>query len=379
MPILKFDALGGQFFYEGDNTSFSGNGNLVFSPGVKFSDKNMLVPTLVSQYRRTREVRDLIGGGFLTQESLDTAVTVKWIHQFGERWAVKPNVSYKNELITESKDEVLGNGLFDYHKVSAGLEAERRVERFNLRQAATVYGVRFYHYRALAATQQDLGAEIKAGDRVLDFNAYDYSIAAEVLAREGTVLSGSLLGSYRPFRDQKVVNVTGTYLDKNRYDLYGLGLLGVQQKLPPWRLGPVAAENLSALGLAYTLMFSNQASYDASRTKFNPDYYDYWELSGGPSYSARFNKKLAASVAYNFTRRKYHRRPVQETDGSYAREAVYLHTHTVSWQFAYPLTKSLSLKTLGSYRLSASNMRYEKTYRYNYESAHYFVGFGFSL
>ena len=152
-PVAKVDILGGQFFFQGENTSLSANADWLFSPGLKLSERDALVPLITGQYRHMREVRDLVGGGLLTAESLDTAVSLKWIHLLTPDWNVKSNVSYKNELITESVDEVLGNGLFDYHKVSFGVELERAGGESvkSVRHTLSAYAVRFYHYRALSA------------------------------------------------------------------------------------------------------------------------------------------------------------------------------------------------------------------------------------
>lgn len=381
VPLLKLEALGGQFFYERQHTSFSGNGNLLFTPAIKFSERDALVPTVSSQYRRTREVRELIGGGFLTQESLDTMVGVKWVHQLSDEWTIKPGVAFKKELITESEDETLGKGLFDYNKAGGGLEFERRGDRWNLRPAINHYQVRYYSYSALAAEDSELGAEVNSGDRVLDFDAYDLSMTAELLADEETMLSASALGSIRPFTEQNLVTETGEYVPEKRLDAYLLGVLGGQRKLPDWRFLGRDVEHAASLGLSYTQAISNQNNYDASNTRFNPDYYDYGEFSVGPSYALRLDKKFALSMNYEFTRRRYPWRPVQTEDGGYsaAGEKIHLETHTVSWQMTYPLWAGLSLKGSGSYRLSRSNMTYEATYKYNYESAHYFVGLAYSL
>ena len=378
VPLLKLDLLGGQFFFQEANTSFSANSNFLFSPALKFSEKDSLVPTISNQYRRTREVRELIGGGFLTQESVDTLVGLKYIRQLDERWALKPNVSYKNEMIKESQDEELGKGLFDYHKLSFGLEAERRTERLNLRQSISAYGVRFPRYHALAA-DQTLGSEVLSGDRVLDFNAYDYSIGGEFLWLPTTVLNGTFLVSARPFLDQKIVTETGEYRRDDRFDLYGVAAIGGQQKLPDWSLRGISVENVAGFNLANTLLDSNQHNYDASQTRFNVDFYDYWEMSASPYYAARLGKKLAMTAAYDFSRRQYLARPVQRADSSYADGRIYIHTHTFSFQFLYPIWKGISVKTQGSYRLSESNMLFEQTYRYNYRSAHYFAGLTYSL
>lgn len=381
VPIFKADALGGQFFFDGNNTSFSGNANLLFTPAVKLSDRDMFVPTLTSQYRRTREVRELIGGGFLTQESLDTMLSLKWVRQLSQTWAVKPGLSYKNELIAEAQGETLGNGLFDYHKISAGLEAERRAQILNLRLGAAAYTVRYYHYRALAATQQDLGAEVNSGDRVLDFNGYDGVVGVDWKLGEASVLTGTFLSSVRLFREQNLVTESGAYVPTKRRDLYLLGTAGVQRQLPEWSLRRLRAENAAGMNLSFGYLQSNQDNYDASRTRFNPDYYDYSEFSLSPYYAMRLAKKFAATINYDFTRRRYVGRPVQTADGNYSstNDRVYIHTHTVGWQFAYPIWKGLSVKVSGSYRVSASNMTYEKAYKYNYESAHYFAGLSYSL
>jgi hypothetical protein len=377
-PLMRLDVLGGQFFYEGSNTSFSGNANLLFSPGVRLSDKDTIVPTLSSSYRRTREVRELVGGGFLTQESLANTAMVKYVRQLNDTWAVKPSVSYHNELITESEDDELGDGLFDFHKVSAGLELERRTERLNVRHSVSAYTVRFYHYRALASSvAEDLGAEINSGDRVLDFDGYDYQLSADYLAGERTMLTGTALASYRPFRDQRIVTQTGEYVARNRYDFFYAGMGALQQRLPDW--GTVK----QGLGLAatYSQLAATQNNYDATFTRFNPDYYDYYELGAGPQWFGSAGQRLHWSLGYDFSRRRYLHRPVQTEDGSYSTtdDRVYTHTHTATWLFTYLLWKQLSLKVQGAYRLSRSNMTYEATYKYNYDSAHYFAGLSWSL
>lgn len=376
VPLFKLDVLGGQFFYEGAHTSFSGNADLLFAPSIQLDEDNVIVPTLSSQYRRTREVRELVGGGFLTQESLASLLNVKWVRQLDDRWFIKPALGYKNELLNETQEEALGNGLFDYHKVSASFEAERRTEVSSLRPGLAVYAVRYYHYHSLSSGDEELGAEINAGDRVLDFNAYDLSLTYERLLREGTVMSLSGLGSFRPFLEQNVVIEDGSYLGKNREDFYLLGAAALQQRLPD--LGRL--QSAAGLALSYTHLLSNQSNYDASRTRYNADFYDYGELAAGPQLSLRWDEKLAISLSYEFARRRYPQRPVQTEDGSYSTRAkIWTHTHTVSAGFSLPLYKALSAKAQASYRLSQSNMTYEGSYKYNYASAHYFAGLGLNF
>lgn len=377
VPVASVDLLGGQYFFQGQHTSFSGNGDWLFSPGLQLSERDALIPLLSGQYRRTREVRELVGGGFLTQESLDNTAALKYVRLLSESWNVKPSLSYKNELITESEDETLGNGLFDYHKVSAGVELERTGGELvkSLRQSVNVYAIRFYHYRALSAQSADLGAEVNAGDRVLDFDAYDYSVAADLLPREGTLLSASFLASVRPYRDQKLVTLAGTYSSADRLDLYFAGALSGRQALPAWgRL-----ESAAGLNAALYRSASNQHNYDAQNTRFNPGYYDYVEFAAGPFVAARWDKGPTASLSYDYTQRNYDRRPIQDAAGLYGQDAIRMRTHTVAASLTWPLLKGLSAKLQGSYRRATSNMLYESTYRYNYWTAHYFAGLGWTL
>lgn len=377
VPVTKLDLLGGQFFYEDASTSFSGNADLTFTPAVKLDDDASLVPTIAAQYRRTREVRELVGGGFLTQESLSSLAGLRYVRKLDEAWSLKPGVAYRNELLNETEDEELGNGLFDYHKVSLTVEAERRGERWNLRPAVSAYGVRYYHYHTLSSSESDLGAEINAGDRVLDFNAYDAAFSAEHLLAEDTVLGFSALASWRPFLDQNIVQEDGTYLDSRRRDWYLLGAASAQKQLPKW--GPL--ESAAGLTVSYAHLLSNQNSYDASRTEFIPDYYSYGEVTASPQAGLRLWEKLSATLGYEWARRRYASRLVQTEDGSYSStgDKAWLVTHTLSAQLSYPVYKGLSLKTQASYRLSRSNVTYEGSYRYNYESAHYFTGIGLAF
>lgn len=376
-PAAKVEAFGGQYFFQGKQTSFSGNANWLFSPGLQLSDRDALIPIVSGQYRRTREVRELVGGGFLTQESLDNAAALQWVRLLSRDWNVKPSLSYKNELITESVDEKLGSGLFDYHKFSAGIELERTGGSLfkSVRQSLGAYAVRFYHYRALSAQSAALGAEVNAGDRVLDFNAYDYSVAADAVPREGALLSGSLLVSVRPYRDQKIVKLSGTYSTAERLDLYWAGALSARQSLPAWR----RLESAAGLNAIMIRSISNQHNYDAKNTRFNPDYYDYSEVSVGPFLALRWNNGPTASLSYDYTQRNYDRRPIQNASGIYGQDAVRMRTHTISAAFSCPLYKNISAKVQGSYRRATSNMLYESTYRYNYWTAHYFAGLGWTL
>ncbi len=377
IPSAKLALLGGQFYFQGQNTSFNANADWNFAPGLKLSDRDLLIPIVSGQYRRTREVQELIGGGFLTQETLDNVGGLRWVRLLSEDWNVKSTLSYKNELLVESATEKLGAGLFDFHKFAAAVEFEKTGQGTlrSVRQSLGAYAVRYYHYRTLSAGTADLGAEINAGDRVLDFDAYDYSAAADLVLDEATLVSLSVLGSIRPYRDQKVVTVEGTYLPRNRLDAFVSGAASARRALPA--LGGL--ESSVGLNLAYSRLESSQHNYDAQNTRFNPGFYDYGETSAGPFVALLWRKTLGATASYDYTRRAFDHRPAQNESGVYQGEAIRLNTHTVSLNLSYKLPKGFSLLAQGTYRRSTSNMLYENSYRYNYWTANYYAGVGWSL
>ncbi|MEQ1919254.1 MAG: hypothetical protein ABL955_08655 [Elusimicrobiota bacterium] len=377
IPAARITVMGGQFFFQGDNTALNANSDWSFTPGLKLSDRDLLIPIVSGQYRRTREVQELIGGGFLTQETLDNTLGLRWIRLLNPNWNVKSTLSYKNELLTESATEKLGAGLFDYNKVSASVELERIGEGTarSVRQTLSAYSIRFYHYRALSAETSDLGAEVNAGDRVLDFNAYEYSAAVDVVPNERTLLTFSVMGSLRPYRDQKVVTVEGTYLSKNRFDAYVAGAASARRMLPDWG----TLETSLGLNASYSRLESSQHNYDAQNTRFNPGYYDYGEMTAGPFMALRWRRKLSVSLGYDYARRAYDHRSVQDEAGTYGDKAIRINTHTLNMSTSYALGRGFSLLAQGTYRRSTSNMLYESSYRYNYWTANYYAGISWSL
>ncbi len=373
-PVAKLDFVGGQVFFEGQSTSFTGNGNWLLVPGLKFTDKFSLIPTVSGKYRRIREVQELVGGGFLTRENFENTASVKGIYKWNDTWKTKVKSSFKTQLVVESDDEKLGKGLYDNHKLSFGLELERTGVLFkSLRLSFDPYGVRFFRYKTLSSGTS-LGAEIKSGENTLDFNAYDTSLSAVLSLLGRFVLTGSTLFSYRPYTDQFTVTSSGQYTDDKRKDYYSLTSLGLQSHLPTFDNNVIEIESVAGLDLSYTIQKSNQHNYDAAKTKFNQKYYDYDEYSITPQLTAKFMNKLELVLSYGFTNRKYSDRVVQDTDGNYRSSLLYQNFHTVSYALKYPILYGLSVTAQGAYRKTTSNMEYEKTYRYNYHSQHYFLG-----
>jgi len=372
VPVVSVEGMGGQFFFQGENTSFSGNAAWQATPGLKFSKRFSLLPTASGRYQRTREVQELIGGGFLTRENLENTATLKGILALNDSWKLKLKGSARSQLLVESDDEDLGKGLFDNVIVGMGLEAERSGKRLrSLRFSLDPYAVRFPHYNSLASGSS-FGSEIDSGENTLDFNAYDATAAADLGLGKSAFASAMLLGSYRLFTDQKIVTDSGLFTDSKRKDWYGAAALGLARVLPEW--SALGLRTLVGFDATASLLDSDQSNYDASRNRFNPDYYDYLELGIAPKVLGRFKKGVEWSLVYGFMRRTYSDRPVQSADGNYLADPIRLDTHTVSGSVKVPLAKGFAAVARGAWRRATSNMQFEQTYRYNYHSEHYFTG-----
>ena len=371
-PVVNVSLLGGQFFFEGERTSFSGNGDWLGAAGMKFNDRFSLIPTVTGKYRRVREVQELIGGGFLTQETLENQALIKGIYTLSDRWKAKLKGTFKNQMLVESESEKLGKGLYDNNKLGFGLEFERTgTVMKSMRFGLDPYAVRFIHYTSLASGSS-FGSEIESGVNTLDFNAYDGSWGADWALGGKTTLSANTLASYRPYPDQKRVTSSGGYLPQNRSDWYGEAGMSLLQALPD--ISSARLQWLSGLDISYAALVSDQHNYDASRTRFNPGYYNYAETHLAPKLAGRFFGDLDWALVYDYCVRNYNHRPIQDTDGTYGADKIVLTTHSISYSLKYPLGMGIAVVAQGVYRQSKSNMAYEKTYRYNYTAQHYFAG-----
>src|SRR3989338_452842 len=373
-PVAKVSLLGGQIFFEGQNTSFTGNGDWLLAPGMKFSEKITLIPTISGKYRRMREVQELIGGGFLTRQTFENTLSLKGIYKFNDQWKSKLKGTFKNQFLVESADEELGKGLYDNQKIGFGFELERNGTLFkSVRLSFDPYQLQFIRYKTLSSGSQ-FGSEIKSGENTLDFNAYDTTLAAEVPIMAKLTLTGSTLFSYRIYSDQKTVTSAGLYTDSLRKDIYSLSSVGASYSLPNFEYNDFELQTVAGLDLSYTLQDSDQHNYDAARTKFNENYYDYGEYGITPKIASRLFEKLDVVLSYGYTRRSYVNRVIQSSDGTYKTKLLYTNYHTFNYSFKYPLLYGLSANAQGVYRKATSNMEFEKTYRYTYNTQHYYLG-----
>ncbi len=374
--------------YSGENDTTMGSADWLFGDGIKLSDQDALLPSLNGQYSHSSQVNQIGGGGTLVTQALDDAAGLRWIHSFGA-WAVKPNASYKSELATINSQESLGAGIFDFGQESAGAELEWTGQGAvkSVRQDFSVSNTDYYHYQP--GRSPLFGTELLSNGRDLNFVSYGYTAAADFAFWAGGLLSASAGGSYLDYGDQKVVEgdtgaKTFSLTGSARQDWMGNAVVSVSQKLPGNPAGlPISGQ--ASLSLGYTALRSNQNDVDnfqsnSSVFKFSPNYYSYDEFSAGPLLNLVIAGKLRLSFSYNFSRRDYLGRPVQDGAGRYLGGKVYTDTHTLSFSAGYPvLLPGLSAQVSGGYVSSSSNMAFESFYLYNYSYPYAFAGLSYAL
>lgn len=383
-PVVNISLTGGQYFLKTEATSFGGNFNLFFTPVINFTPRTALLPMFSLTYRGTKDVQELVGGGTLTQEYIDIGpITLKFIHRFSNTFKLKPRISYKIKYLKETKDETWQKGLFDYRRATAGIELEKMFVgeeiSTNLRLGYDFYSMRYPNYSSLifqeqfkvsldTTTYKELSTN--AGVNVLDYNTHQ--LYTEIIRPLSEVVTGKI--SYnivlKNFVDQRIVNETGQFTTDLRSDISHLLFLGISLKT--YR---------AAIYLNNTLQYygSNQNSYDAGRTYFIPKFYNFFQNTLSSTihfYLGRVQPYIKFSLYFDLSYRQYSDRLTQNERGEYLQEKISQNINSVGLNFTYPISllQGLSVKFNTNYRVSNSNMKFEKYYKYNYYVANYFVG-----
>ncbi|MFH1368369.1 MAG: hypothetical protein ABII64_04495 [Elusimicrobiota bacterium] len=372
IPMGDFRILGGQYFFNTNPSSLSGNMSFTFVPAVKFSDKFTLVNTYLGSYRGTKEVSDLAGGGTLFQDGQNHFVSVKGVYLLKPELKLKLGTSYRMELLRETKDEMWGKGLFDYNKLNIGVEGEYTYQKkYSARLGIDQYSLAFPNYQSLESQQTtDLGREL-AGKNTL--NSDNLMILLDLRGNFNFLKAGVIYGSTaKNYPEQPLVLSDSSLSTDKRKDAYttmGLNVTSSFRIMQGVVFIPVVDYQSAAND-------STQAHYDARKTKYTADYYDYTYTAVTPALNFILGSKpWAVTLSGSSGRQVYKERLVQDTDGNYAAEKIYVDENIYGIGVVYPVVRNIKLRMLYNYIDSKSNMKYEKSYSYNYISSNYLMGF----
>src|SRR5258708_463265 len=149
-PVIDAQLLGGQNYYNGSASSFRGLASLKQSSYTQFNERWSLVPLYAGNYRGTKQVTDLVGGGTLFQDSQDHTFSTKLIGSFTNGLKLKAVGGYGLEWLRETKDESWTKGLYDNRRSFGGGEAEGPWDKDrSSRLDYYYYLIRFTHYQPL--------------------------------------------------------------------------------------------------------------------------------------------------------------------------------------------------------------------------------------
>lgn len=385
--FLDAELLGGQFMYRGSASSFGGIAKVTGGPAFSLSEKSSLFLTYDGNYNGFKSVSDLVGGDQLFQQSMDHTARVKYKYAVSDTWSLKPSIAYTKEFFRETKDETWGKGLYDFDRLTAGVDSEWKMELFQ-RPASLVASYHFFRttYPNFRSLGSSLGQEIATnpGSRTLDTLAHQLGGGGSIQLSPAWTLSSSYDLTFRSFVDQKIINSDAQYGTNNRLDIVnglGIGASFVPQR--EWTMPMLGTKLRGGMELGYHVEYlqSNQNHFDTdpSLNFFNEAFYDYLDNSISATFSAFFANKAQVSFGYNLDFRSYLKRHVQDANGQYLAPTLNQTTHILSLTASYPIAKGFSWKIAGHWQKSESNMAFERTYRYNYGAAQYFAGVGYSF
>jgi hypothetical protein len=378
-PVVNAQVLGGQYYYNGSESSLGALASLMVSPYTKFNDQWSLVPLYSGNYQGTKQVQDLVGGGTLFQDSQDHSVSLKAIRSFQNGIRLKAVTGYGVELLRETKDEGWGNGLYDNRRLSAGTEAEWSWAKDSfVRLAYDYYAIRFPNYQSLSsqAAAFGQGRELDAPN-VLDTHNHMLTLGSQFAMPASGILEASFSNTWTSFPDQHLVDLSGSLTPDTRSDRSEV--FSLQGTWPVWS----GATNrlIGSLGYTRTHLYSNQNHYDPSQPLpvFNGDYYGYlthslkteWTLLAG---EAPWTIQLDGSLSHQH----YSDRLIQDSTGIYGTDITHVNFATVGLSVSYPIAKGFQVKATTAYGWNNSNNTDVNVYQYHYNTQTYLFGFSYA-
>ena len=374
-PVLNVQLLGGQYFFQAQESNLSGNVSLLAAPGIEVNDQWSFVPTFSASWRGTKSVQDLVGGGTLFQQTQDHSFNLKGIYTPFSNWIFKSGAGYRIQLLKETNDEKWGNGLFDFEKPSGNFEVEKVFSQdSSLRLGYDIYTIDFRNYSSLESQNRDLGRENAAARTLNTFSHSPYlsgKWAFPFFYDQSARLDASYYYTFRNYTQQKVVLLSGDLSGDLRKD--NVNILTTQLTFP--FVFSKQFKLLADIKNNFQFLSSNQNNYDAGKTKFNSNYYAYQEISIGPQFSFILGEKpYVFSLGFNYIRRNYSDRPVQDSAGTYGSDSIHVNEYYTNFGLSYPINKNFRAYLSGNLGWARSNMKYERSYRYNYETFAYLAG-----
>ncbi len=373
-PLGGITALGGLHAFDGDRGAFTGNADAVFAPAAPLTGNWSLLPSVRGTYEGTRRLTDVLGTATPAQERAAGRLGLRSVWASPRsRWRFKPFADYEIELLKETRDEAWGRGLFDQRRWSVGGEVEYLTRApYSVRGGAAWFEAAFPNYLSLesqAALQfqgRSLAREL-VGDRVLDRQGWQFFLSGDAPLGSRVIGTGEVSTVWSKFPRQTIVGQDGQLSARTREDV--LADASFSARMPhEWNADLRA---LGALTLGVTANSSNQNGYDASLGRFQPGFYDFYELRAAPSatlFVGPRKRPVKATLTVGWRRREYPHRAPQDGNGAYGSGTLGTTEWTLGAALSYPMSPRLSLLFDLQRASASSNQRFQQFYRYAYQA-----------
>jgi hypothetical protein len=411
VPVLDA-AVGGGYFLQGADEVGMATGSVLALPAYRVSEKGTILPiytfggfvgfpvdwfasdrslTALNTFQGEPEDPVAVTEEILVLSRQIHAGSLGYRHAVGERTFLRGAVDGAWALTTESKDESLGRGLYDYRDLGGriGLSFER--DSSPARRAPASVTVRVYrrtypNFISIASANQARLLEInpaaaedlaKRETHPKDYLGLEAALRGAEWIGDRLRVDAGYAASLRSYTDRYLRTDQGLLADEKRRDhLHRLDAAAAVQT------GSFVC-GLAADGM---LNVSNQSVYDAAQPVrgFVPRYFQFWQVSVSPSVLWTTPLEAGAGLAPKLqlalegAYRAFPYRYAQDEHGAFTAAKQRDAEFTVQLRGWWPVSRRVSL-TLGlAERVARSNQRNERSVRSRYEAFTASAGVAFS-
>lgn len=373
IPIFTGQASVGSSYIDKDSSP-GANLNFDMSPVLKFSDRTSLLPRIGINYNGVMTATYISDYGNLHQQILDSMANLKLVHELlRNSLKLRIEAGYKKEYARETRDEDWGSGLYDYDNVFFSGGIEKNIKSNTIGIGYRVSDFKFPNYTTLSSQE---------GKELMGVNTFDNNLNRIFLNSTFSIMRTRYRRCYLNFdadfdtvkySDQKIANSDGGYNSDKRSD-------NVISAAPTivYTTYDFERDNTVGLKIAYAGKSSNQNNYDVDNLKFISHFFDYAQTGIEPFFIVKFHpKEIRLKVGYAIDTKNYTDRLPQDENGDYTAEKTYTRKSTLNMGLVYPFSKKWELSFLFLTSNNSSNMKYEKYYKYNFNSASLFFGLSY--
>jgi hypothetical protein len=374
-PVVSAEILGGQYIYNGSDSSLGANTAVSASPYMKLNDRWSVVPLYQGSYQGTKQVTDFTGGGTTFQDSQDHTFSAKVIRSYENGLKLKAIGAYGIEWLRETKDEDWTKGLYDNKRASGGAEADWSwAKDQSVRLLYDYYAIDFPNYQSLESqvAAGDLGRELNQPD-VLNNTNHSVTLDSQMEIPGHGLLQLTANTTWRSYAQQHIVVASGDLIADTRND--SIMTLSGQGTWPVW--ANESKKLFTSLGYSWTQLLSNQNDYDAPPAVFNPNYYAYHTQGVNNAWTLVMGevKPLTLNFIGTLSRQQYSNRLTQDSTGAYGTDTTHVDYATIGFGAKYPIAKKFQLIGQIYAGWSDSNNTFTQQYQYHYNTSSIMMGF----